>query len=80
MARQGKGQGDRRIQVGAGNMAGRIDHDHDHETKADRDAKMADRPACFRIDDDGPASSKDQCERADELCNNPVHVVLIFSR
>ena len=41
---QREGEGDGRVEVGAGDVADCVDHRHDHEPEGDRDPDVAERP------------------------------------
>ena len=71
-ARPGKVPGEREgerdggVEVGAGDVADRVDHHHDHEAERDRDADV---PELVRlgVDHDRAAAGEDERERADRL-------------
>ena len=65
-----EGEGDRRVEVGAGDVPDRVDHRHDHEAEGDRDADVAEL-VCLGVDHDRAATGEDERERADELGHEP---------
>ncbi len=55
-------QRDRGVDVGAGEVAGRIDHDHDHEAEGQGDADPAELAAVDLVGDDRAASGEHEGE------------------
>ncbi len=67
MTGEGEGEGHRGVEVGAGEMAGRVDHRHDHQAEDERDADGAQHAGVDSVGDDRPAAGEDQRERPDRL-------------
>ena len=67
VAGEGEGERHRRVEVGAGEVAGRVDHRHDHQAEDERDADRAERAGVDRVGDDRAAAGEDEGEGADAL-------------
>jgi hypothetical protein len=65
----GRGEGDRHggVDVRAGEVTGRVDHDHDHEAEDGGHAAGAEGAVARRVGDDRPAAGEDERERRDGL-------------
>ena len=61
-----KAKRDGRVEVRPGDVPDRVDHRHDHEPEADRDADVAE-PLRLGVDHDRAAAGEDERERADRL-------------
>ena len=66
VSREREGEGDGRVEVGAGDVADRVDHRHDHEPEGDRDADVAEG-AGLGVDHDRAGAGEDECEGADRF-------------
>jgi hypothetical protein len=53
--------------MGAGEVAGRVDHRHDHQPEDEGDADGAERTRVLRLGDDRAATGEDEGESADRL-------------
>ena len=53
--------------MGAGQMAGRIDHHHDDEPERERDPVRPQGAVAFGVRDDRPATREDEGERREGL-------------
>src|SRR5262249_40885599 len=64
-----KTDGDRGIEVAAGDMAERGDHDGDGEAVSDGDAEQSERTGAVQelIGTDGPSAKENQSKRSDEF-------------
>ena len=60
-------EADGRVEVGAGDVADRVDHGHDHKAEGDRDPDLAEGALGLGVDHDGAATGEDQREGADRL-------------
>ena len=67
VAGEGEGERHRRVEVGAGEVAGRVDHRHDHQAEDERDADGAEHSGVHRVGDDRPAAGEDEGEGAESL-------------
>ena len=66
VAGEREGEGDRGVEVGAADVADRVDPEHDHQPECDRYAHMTERVR-LRIDHDRAAPGEDEREGADRL-------------
>jgi hypothetical protein len=57
----------RRVDVGTRQMAGRVDHRHDHEAEGRSDSSRAERASSFGVDHDRTAAGEDECEGREAL-------------
>ncbi len=64
-ARRAEAQGDRRVQVRAGDFAQRVDHRQHHQAKRQGDAHMRNGPAAGLVDDDRPGAGEHERKGAD---------------
>ena len=67
VAGEGEGERHRRVEVRAGEVAGRVDHRHDHQAEDERDADRAERAGVDGVGDDRTAAGKDEGESAEGL-------------
>ena len=67
--RKPKADRNSRINVGAGNVAKRVNHREDDESKRERDANMSDGATSDFVDDDRAGSRKNECKCPDKLSN-----------
>ena len=66
MARRCEGEGHGGVEVGAADVADRVDPEHDHQPERDRNADMAELVR-LRIDHHRAAAGEDEREGADRL-------------
>ena len=67
MAGEGEGKSHRRVEVGAGEVAGRVDHGHDHQAEDERDADRTQGSGMHGVGDDRAAAGEDEGEGAEGL-------------
>jgi hypothetical protein len=69
-AHQSEGNADGRVEMGARDAAGGVDHRHDHESEGQRDPDLSES-AGLGVDHDRAAAGEDERERADGLGEQP---------
>ena len=66
MEAESEREGDRGVEVGAGDVPDGVDHHHDHQAEREGDADVAELMR-LGVDHDGAAAGEHERERADEL-------------